>query len=486
MPKFMARSINAAIACCIGMLGFMLSANEAQGQGQLASPFAASSGATARSSSRTALIIGNSSYRTLPALANPANDAKDMCAALKRLNFTVFCAHDVLSRRDMRELVQKFSAHLRPGSLAVFYYAGHGIQLQGENYLLPIDIDARSTADIEDEALSLSYVLRTLEEARSAPNVVILDACRDNPFAGSRNFSVTRGLARTEPPLGTVLAYATAPNSVAIDGNERNGLFTKHLLSTLPKPGLKLEELLQVVAKSVQEEAKSVYKMEQIPFRSSSFTGNYCLAGCEDPQFVEKLEQITRQSEEATRRMKELAEENATLRASAQERANRIAALETKIGQLEKSPAPSGVHGNETQEELRQLHNELNATRQRQSDQEKDDQQEKAYRKELSDLRSQLVALQSQANELEKIKKQLAAAGQSPATSSVNDRELTELRSKLAVLQTQAQQLDDYRRQIERLQRDNEEKARLLAERQNASQSPPVRSIPRTVIVPSF
>jgi hypothetical protein len=480
MSALRTRKANGAAGCFFGLLWLALSAGGANAQNQ-----AVPSSASSASPPRTALVIGNSSYRVLPALANPANDARDMCAALERLNFTVFCARNVASRRALRELVQNFSAKLRPNSLALFYYAGHGVQVRGENYLLPADIDVRSTADIEDEALGLSYVLRTLEEARSAPNVVILDACRDNPFSRSNSLGLARGLARFEPPLGTILAYATAPNSVAIDGNEKNGLFTKHLLLNLSKPGLKLEELLQIVAKSVEEEAKSVYRMEQIPFRSSSFAGNYCLAGCETPQFLEKLEQITRQSDEATRRMKELSEENANLRTQAKERADKISALETRIGQLGEAATRSGSQGKEAEEELRRLHRELDTVRQRQYERDKDEQKESAYKKELAELRNRLAALQKQAGELDEAKRQLASAKQATA-GSAKDLELAELRSKLTVLQAQAQQLDDYRRQIEQLQRDNEAKAKLLAERQKGPESPPVRSVPRTVVVPSF
>lgn len=450
-----------------------------------AAPAAASPGEPGR----VALVIGNANYRALPKLPNPRNDAQDMCASLRRLGFAVVCAIDVPTRRALRELVREFSRKLQPGSLAMFYFAGHGVQFRGENFLLPADIEARSSADIEDEALSLSYVLRSLEEARSAPNVVVLDACRDNPFSRSAEIGATRGLARTEPPLGTVLVYATAPNAVAIDGNERNGLFTKHLLANLPRPGLKLEELMQVVAKSVEDEARAAYRMEQVPFRSSSFAGSYCLAGCENAQFAEKLDQIAKQSEEAMRRIKLLGDENARLRAEAQERASRIADMETRIARLNDASSRSGTQAKEAEDELRRLHAELDAARQRQLERDRAQQREGEREKELIDLRGRLAVLQRQAGELVDAKEQRRLTEQATASSAAKERELAELKQRLTELQAQAQQVDDYRRQVQRLQQDNEQKARLLGEREDAvkAREPQRPAAPRpTVVVPSF
>lgn len=435
---------------------------------------------------RVALVIGNSNYRALPKLFNPRNDAHDMCDALTRLRFTVFCVIDAPTRRALRDQVRQFATKLQPGSLAVFYYAGHGVQFRSENFLLPTDMEANSSADIEDEALSLSYVLRTLEDARSAPNIVILDACRDNPFSRPGEIGAGRGLARTEPPLGTVLVYATAPNSVAIDGTGRNGLFTKHLLAQLPRPGIKLDEMLQIVAKSVEDEARAVYRRDQVPYRSSSFAGDLCLVSCDSPQLSERIEQITRQSEEATRRIKELSDENARLRDEAQQRAVRIADMEARIARLNEASSKSGAHVEQTVAELKQLRQELEIARQGQREREQAVQKEENQQRQLVELRSRLAGLQKQADEL-------AAAGRNQRSNMPGQgadartlAELAELRNRLSALQTQAEQIDDYRRQIQLLQKENEEKTRLLEERQKRPEREPPEKRRSPVVVPSF
>ena len=266
-----------------------------------------------RKAERIALVIGNANYTRIGTLKNPRNDARDMCAALAKLGFKTLCHFDLATRSDFRQAVRSFAGELRPETVALFYFAGHAVQSRGDNFLLPVGIAPETALDIEDDGLSLSYLLRTIEDARSAPNIVIIDACRDEPFASQSTLKVQRGLARVDPPVGTVLSYATAPGGLALDGNDNNGLFTKHLLRHLTTPGLRLGELFQAVARDVTEEARIRYRFEQVPYRSFSYSGSLCLSGCEDQQVAQQMADLRARSDAATTRIQELERENARL-----------------------------------------------------------------------------------------------------------------------------------------------------------------------------
>ena len=188
------------------------------------------------------------------------------------------------------------------------------------------------------------------------------------------------------------------------------------------------------------------------------------------------------------RRIRQLGDENARLRTEAQERASQISGMEARIARLSDASSQSGAHAREAEEELRRLHAELDAARERQREREKAQQREGEREKELVDLRTRLTALQKQAGELVDTKEQRRPREQSSASSAAREVELTELRKRLTELQTQAQQVDDYRRQVQRLQQDNEEKARLLSEKEKTRELqrvPPVRPTP-TIVVPNF
>ena len=307
---------------------------------------------------RVALVIGNSNYQYLPKLRNPRSDAEDVCNALRELNFDVICQSDVPNRSQMKQFIRSFASKLSPQTLALFYFAGHGIQINGENFLLPLGLDAQMAADIEDEGLSLDYVLRILEESRSLPNIVILDACRDNPFV-SRISGITKGLARVEPPAGTLLVYATAPDGVAIDGSGRNGLFTKHLLAEIQRPGRKLDELFQIVAHDVEQEARDAYNFIQTPYRSSSFSGGFCLAGCENPEIAKQIEHYKKEGEEAAKKLTALQNENATLRRQSEERNSYVSDLEKRVDRLSRDLSFTGNQESEALRSLEALKQEL-------------------------------------------------------------------------------------------------------------------------------
>lgn len=217
---------------------------------------------------RVALVIGNSAYRNAP-LINPANDATDISHALKRLGFKVTVLRDA-SQRAMEDSIRKFGKRLSKGGVGLFYYADHGMQVDGRNYLIPVDARIESPSDVKYEALDAGRVLGKMEDAGNDMNIVILDACRDNPFSRSWR-SGQKGLARMDAPKGSYIAYATAPGSVAADGSGRNGTYTNALLRHIDVPGLTLESMMKRVRKDVIDETGS----KQVPWASTSLIGDF-------------------------------------------------------------------------------------------------------------------------------------------------------------------------------------------------------------------
>ena len=217
---------------------------------------------------RTALVIGNGAYRDAP-LRNPANDARDMAAKLRELGFQVIERTDA-DRQTMRQALRESEQQLRrQRGVGLFYYAGHGVQLKGQNYLIPVGVDIRQEFEIPDEGVDAEAVLRAMESAGNALNIVILDACRNNPFARSLG---NRGLARMDGPAGTFIAYATGPGAISQDGAAgRNSPYTRHLLTALNTPGLSLEQVFKQVLVAVEHDTGG----SQIPWVASSLRGEF-------------------------------------------------------------------------------------------------------------------------------------------------------------------------------------------------------------------
>ncbi len=217
---------------------------------------------------RVALIIGNGAYPSSP-LKNPVNDARAISRALKDLGFDV-THRENLTQKAMADAIRQFGARLTPGTAAVFYYAGHGMQVQGRNFLIPVDADVQAEDEVPYSTIDVSLLLGKMEQARSSANIVILDACRDNPFA--RRFRpANTGLAQMDAPIGTLLAYATAPGSVARDGGGENGVYTKHLVANINTEGLTVEQLFKRVRVAVAQETRET----QVPWESSSLKGEF-------------------------------------------------------------------------------------------------------------------------------------------------------------------------------------------------------------------
>lgn len=218
---------------------------------------------------RLALVIGNAGYHHVAALGNPANDARDFAKVLKQLGFEVIFRTDV-SKNDMERVVGEFGDKLKPGDIGLFYYAGHGMQVEGRNYLVPVDATVSSQQRVKLEMVDVDVVLDQMALSKTKVSLVILDACRNNPFESNIR-STSGGLAQINAPEGTFIAYATAPGKVANDGNGENGLYTSELIKEIKAPGLSVEDVFKHVRVGVSRESNG----EQVPWESSSLTGDF-------------------------------------------------------------------------------------------------------------------------------------------------------------------------------------------------------------------
>lgn len=218
---------------------------------------------------RIALVIGNSAYTKANPLPNPNNDAIDMTKALKEVGFEVLSGVD-LNKRQMETLIREFGTKLANGGVGLFYYAGHGVQVNGENYLVPVDADIPEEDEVSYATVPLSLLLTKLTTAKNDLNIIILDACRNNPFARSwrtfRDVGNNYGLAKISPPTGTLVLYATEPGKVASDGTGRNGLFTEALLKQIKQPNVEYDQMVKELSSEVWRRSNR----QQLPWKEGN------------------------------------------------------------------------------------------------------------------------------------------------------------------------------------------------------------------------
>lgn len=251
---------------------------------------------------RLALLIGNAGYSRndpLPQLKNPSNDARDIAEALKKNGFGRVTVVIDADYRTMREAISKFGEDLRqagPQAVGLFYYAGHGVEHAGNNFLIPIGTRIGSPKDLEFDAIDAQRVLAYMEEAGNAINIVVLDACRDNPFPQLNRFrsgASSAGLAQMRAPTGSFIAFAAAPGQKASDGEGRNGLFTQHFLESLNQPNSNIDAVFTRVTAAVTDKTGR----QQVPWKQSSLTNDFffrpkeALPGMIDPKELARLEQ---------------------------------------------------------------------------------------------------------------------------------------------------------------------------------------------------
>ena len=223
---------------------------------------------------RVALVIGNSDYKDSP-LKNPVNDAIDMASQLKGLGFSVIERKN-LTTKQIGGTLREFRAKLTPGSVALVFYAGHGVTIKGKNYLPAVDADIKGEEDVPNQSLGTEQIMDVLAEAKTRLNLVFLDACRNNPYA--RGFrSTQQGLAKENAPSGTLMSFATKPGSVAADGTGRNGLYTSVLLEQIKNNG---QQPIELMLKKVVTGVRVASNNQQEPWMEGSIEGDFCFGSC--------------------------------------------------------------------------------------------------------------------------------------------------------------------------------------------------------------
>ncbi len=217
---------------------------------------------------RIALVIGNSDYKIRP-LVNPKNDANDVANALRIAGFEVLNVRDG-TLAQMRNAVREFGDKLLTSDVGLVYYSGHGVEVRGQNFFIPVNADIKRADEISDQALSMNLILEKMETAQKGVNILIVDACRDDPFGRSFRSS-TRGLAQVDAPKGTIIAFATSPGRVADDGEGKNSPYTRNLVKAMQEPNLPIEQVFKQVRRAVQQETKN----QQTPWENTSLSGDF-------------------------------------------------------------------------------------------------------------------------------------------------------------------------------------------------------------------
>ena len=225
---------------------------------------------------RVALVVGNSAYESTSPLANPRNDATDMAAVLTRLGFQVIEGLD-LDKASFDRKVRDFAETLSGAAVSLFFYAGHGLQVAGQNYLVPVDAKLSTGAALDWEMIRLDLVQRTMER-ETETSILFLDACRDNPLGrnlaramGTRSAQIGRGLAASEAGVGTLISFSTQPGNTALDGSGRNSPFASSLAKRLTTSGDDLSAVLIDVRNDVRKETQN----QQVPWEHSALTGRF-------------------------------------------------------------------------------------------------------------------------------------------------------------------------------------------------------------------
>jgi len=224
----------------------------------------------AQAGKRIALVIGNSAYTAVSPLANPKNDADLMAKTLQSVGFEVTKLTDA-DQRAMKQAMLDFGRKLHGGvDAGLFYYSGHGVQAKGEDYLIPVDAAIKDEGELDLQAIDVNAFLQVMDNADSKVNIIILDACRNNPFAASAR-SATRGLAMLAAPRGTYIAFSTGINQVAEDGDGKDSPYTEALAKAMVKPGVKLEDAFKEARRTVEAATDN----KQVPWETTSITGDF-------------------------------------------------------------------------------------------------------------------------------------------------------------------------------------------------------------------
>ena len=298
---------------------------------------------------RVALIIGNAAYVNVPALANSTNDAKSMANIMRKLGFKVF---DVIDgdKASMERAIDQMKDQLKgKQAVAMLYYAGHGLQLDWHNYMVPVDVKLNSSADVPKQTIDIERVITTFKNSSTRMNIIVLDACRDNPFADKAS---GKGLAQLDAPPGTYLAFATAPGNVAEDGDESsgNGLFTQYLIKELQKPAT-----IENVFKRVRLQVRQKSQGRQIPWDSSSLEDDFAFNdGAKHTFNPEDLIREAKEAKEKEERLKAEAEaaKQRELKIAQDREAERLRLIEAKKIQEQQAREKAEAESRERERQL--------------------------------------------------------------------------------------------------------------------------------------
>jgi hypothetical protein len=269
------RSLLIGAGMLVALLGFAHGTASAQTQTAELNRIQAPAQALPAPEQRVALVIGNSKYENAAPLANPDNDAQSVAELLSSAGFEVIAATD-LTHNDMIQVMQDFSAKIAergPNTVAMIYYAGHGVQVAGENYLIPVDAKITNPSDLVDNGLRLVDLMATLETIPSRLRIVMLDSCRNNPFPNLDGSG--RGLAIVDAPLRSIVGYSTAPGAEALDGTDGHSPYTQAFLHLAHEPNLPIEQLFKRIRLEVNHATEGV----QTPWESSSATSDFYFFG---------------------------------------------------------------------------------------------------------------------------------------------------------------------------------------------------------------
>ncbi len=350
---------------------------------------------------RYALVIGNSNYQLMTKLPNPVNDATDIAAELTRYGFNVDLVTNA-SLGEMTQSVQRFVTNLEQSSraeAALFYYEGHGVQFNGSNYLVPVNADIQASYELLDKTLGMDSVVRGLEQSQSNFNLIVLDACRDNPFSSTR--SGDRGLSvMGTGGKGSMVVFATSPGNVAQDGDGRNSPFTEAFLNAMQIPGVEIRELITSVQRKVQDQTGG----KQIPWVNMSYTGEFYFQTIEQ-QLERSQAELTGLQEELANLESEIQQREAAIQAAGSvEERRRLEALQATTKALEAAKQLEAQRAMEMERQAQEILDSQAA--------------QNALQKEMETrLASQAEALNRQTEqrkaELEELKIQHAVADQS-------------------------------------------------------------------------
>lgn len=402
--------------------------------------------AVAELGKRYALVIGNSAYRNVPVLDNPANDSRDICAALRNLRFNTDCRVNLRTRREIRQAVTEFTSRIKPHDVALFYFAGHGIEADSENYLIPTDAEIKSKAYLEDEAVRVNFIFDELAAARSRLSIIILDACRNNPFQKVRAIAGTGLAIPTNVPAGSIIIFPTSPGKTALDGVGRNGVFTSHLLRHIQTPGIAIEEMFKRVISGVVEDAKKM-RSEQIPWMNLSFTGEFCFVGCGTRVNTAEYLAVLKKKEE-------IEQTTATLKMELDSRQSEITQFRQRMSELQKQLDQQKSNQAISPAELARLN------------------------KERDDLAMKTSQLQAQEDELKRVKRELAQLAARQEEFSRREQEILEAKDRIALLEKEivkqertvatSSELDALRRERDDLLKRNQDLSSLQFEADSA------------------